>query len=182
PTQAFMKVFSGFMPGGGTPANMDAMAKALKARKSVLDYSLSELDALNKLAPGSERPKIDAHAAAIRKIEQQLTDQIANPSLNPTSGCMVPAAPDPKLVGKTGSKFDYNNPATSTADDVIHEQIGKLHAGIILAAFQCDIIRVATFQWSPGTNHVSFKGLMPGEPNTIYMHHPQSHKIGSAAI
>jgi hypothetical protein len=183
PTQAFMKLFSGFMPGGSTPANMDALAKSLKARKSVLDYSLSELDALSKLAPGSERPKIDAHTAAIRKIEQQITDQIANPSsVGGGAGCMEPMAPDPKLVGKTGSHSDYANPVTTIADDVTHEQIGKLHAGIILAAFQCDIIRVATFQWSPGTNHVSFKGLMPGEPNTIYMHHPQSHKIGSASV
>ena len=43
------------------------------------------------------------------------------------------------------------------------------------AAFQCDLIRVATFQWSPGTNHVSFKGLYPDQPEAIYMHHPISH-------
>ncbi len=80
-------------------------------------------------------------------------------------------------MGKSGSKFDYGNAETSTADDEIHHEIGKLHAGILLAAFQCDIIRVGTFQWSPGTNHVSFKGLFPGEPNSIYMHHPLSHEL-----
>ena len=53
------------------------------------------------------------------------------------------------------------------------------HAAVILAAFQCDLIRVATFQWSPGTNHVSFAGMNPASPSTIYMHHPLSHQITS---
>jgi hypothetical protein len=183
PTQAFMKLFAGFMPGGATPGNMDALLKGLKARKSVLDYSLSELDQLSRLAPGAERPKIEAHAAAIRKIEMQISAQISNPTTTTTTaGCTVPAAPNPALVGKTGSKNDYGAPATTIADDVNHEQIGKLHAGIIMAAFQCDIIRVATFQWSPGTNHVSFKGQYPGEANTIYMHHPLSHRVQNPTI
>jgi hypothetical protein len=52
--------------------------------------------------------------------------------------------------------------------------------GVLKAAFVCDIIRVATFQWSPGTNHVAFKGQYPGEAATIYQHHPLSHRIGSA--
>jgi hypothetical protein len=111
-----------------------------------------------------------------RKIEKQVSD-LVNGVVTTPSGCTVPAAPDASVSGKTGSKFDYTNPVTSTADDEIHEQIGKIHAGILLAAMQCDIIRVGTFQWSPGTNHVSFKGQYPGEPNSIYMHHPLSHKV-----
>jgi len=62
--------------------------------------------------------------------------------------------------------------------------VAKAHAGILLAAFQCDIIRVATFQFSPGTNHVSFKGMWPSDPSKIYMHHPVSHMspfLGGAA-
>jgi hypothetical protein len=43
-------------------------------------------------------------------------------------------------------------------------------------------MRVATFQWSPGTNHVSFKGLDPNDPDTIYMHHPLSHRIADASF
>jgi hypothetical protein len=41
---------------------------------------------------------------------------------------------------------------------------------------------VATFQWSPGTNHVSFKGLDPSAPETIWMHHPLSHRVVDAAF
>jgi hypothetical protein len=69
----------------------------------------------------------------------------------------------------------------STDDSPLHEQIGKAHMGILKAAFMCDLIRVGTFQWSPGTNHVSFKGLYPGNTSGIYMHHPTSHIITNSS-
>ena len=53
--------------------------------------------------------------------------------------------------------------------------MAEAHAAIMVGAFQCDLIRVATFQFSPGTNHVSFKGMWPSDPNRIAMHHPVSH-------
>jgi hypothetical protein len=182
PAQQYIKLFSGFMPGGATTGNMDTLSKALRMRKSVLDYAMGELSAIKTLAPGSEAAKIDLHTDAIRKVELQLSDQIAAAANGAGGGtgtsasCTVPSAPDASLKGKSGSHEDYDNPTTSIADDVQHEQIGKVHASIIRAAFVCDILRVATFQWSPGTNHVSFKGQYPGEPNTIYMHHPLSHR------
>jgi hypothetical protein len=154
PAQLYMQLFSGFMPGGSSEANLDELQRALVLRKSVLDYSLEELNQIERLAPASEAAKIDLHAEAIRKIEEQLAGQIDGGVIS--SGCTPPEAPATDLTGKTGSRFDYGNAETSTADDMIHEQVGKAHYGIIKAAFQCDLIRVATFQWSPGTNHVSF--------------------------
>ncbi len=177
PVQLYMNLFSGFMPGGDTPGNQEELLRALRARKSVLDFALGQLSTLETLAPGSEKAKIDFHAEAIRKIEMQLQSQIDMGGT--VSGCMLPTAPDPDLVGKTGSKFDYDSPGTSTADDDVHAQIGDLHSSLLLAAFQCDLIRVATFQWSPGTNHVSFAGMFPDEPNAIYMHHPLTHRINN---
>jgi hypothetical protein len=179
PAQLYMKLFTGFMPGGDSPENMEAARRALMGRKSVLDYCLRELDRLKTVAPAAEAKKVEIHAEVCRKIEMQVSDLLNGDIVTP-SGCVVPEAPDPDIVGKSGSKFEYDNPTTSTADDEIHHEIGKLHAGILLAAFQCDIIRVGTFQWSPGTNHVSFKGQYPGEANSIYMHHPLSHRINGA--
>jgi hypothetical protein len=46
---------------------------------------------------------------------------------------------------------------------------------VLKAAFVCDLIRVGTYQWSPGTNHVGF-ALYPGTTQA-YQHHPTSHKI-----
>ena len=61
-----------------------------------------------------------------------------------------------------------------------HSAAGKAHLDVLKAAFVCDLIRTGTFQWSPGTNHVAFKGLFPNEASTIYQHHPVSHRIGTA--
>jgi hypothetical protein len=178
PLTLYTNLFSNFMPGGNTGSNQAALVKSLKMRKSVLDYAIDELGRLRTLAPAGEASaKIDFHTEAIRKIERQLAQQIADPGT--VSGCTPPAAPDPAIIGKSGSRNDYGRPQVTNgmADDVLHEQIGKTHMGIIQAAFQCDLIRVATFQWSPGTNHVSFKGQYPGEPSSIYMHHPLSHRV-----
>jgi hypothetical protein len=178
PAKLFADLFSGFMPGGGTEENMAAAKLALHQRKSVLDFSLRELEQLKRLAPAAEVQKLEIHAESIRKIEKQVSD-LLNGNIVTPNGCVVPAAPDPNIMGQDGSSNPYGGSSeVPDADDQIHETIGKLHAGILLAAMQCDIIRTGTFQWSPGTNHVSFKGLYPGEPNKIFMHHPLSHKIG----
>jgi len=189
PIETYNALFSGFVPGipdGGTGAVPDsgvntALLKALKERKSVLDFAMRELARIKTLAPGDQAPKIEVHTDSIRKMELSVTNQINAMGDGGTGGgggsvaCTMPTKPDAGLSGKTGSKNDYGNPVTTIADDVIHDQIGKAHAAIIKAAFQCDIIRVATFQWSPGTNHVSFAGLhMDGR---THMHHPESHKV-----
>ena len=133
------------------------------------------------LAPASEWGAIDSHIETIRKIEMQLSEQIANGG-GTNEGCVLPPEPDESLKGETGSKYDYDDPASNDSDEEVHELVGKTHMSIIRAAFQCDIIRVATFQWSPGTNHVSFAGLDPNNPEQIYMHHPLSHKMGDPAF
>jgi hypothetical protein len=65
PLTAFNDLFGGFVPDGMTD---EAALQLLKHRRSVLDYSRSELNRLRTLGPSSERGKIDAHAEAIRKI------------------------------------------------------------------------------------------------------------------
>jgi hypothetical protein len=57
------------------------------------------------------------------------------------------------------------------------ETVGRLHLGVIRAAFQCDLLRVATFQWASAYDHVAFKGLFPGEPDTAYRHHAMTSPI-----
>jgi hypothetical protein len=173
PAQLYTQLFSSFMPGGGTPENQAAALKALKMRKSVLDFSMAELSELKKLAPGSEAPKIDIHTEAIRKVEQQLAAQIAAGGNGGPTG-MAPAKPADGLTGKKGNSNYSNNVNTDDAPN--HQAVAEAHSALLLGAFQLDLIRVATFQFSPGTNHVSFKGMWPSDPNRIAMHHPVSHE------
>ena len=176
PAQLFARLFSGFMPGG----NPEAALRALRMRKSVLDSALRELERLKTLAPVSERPKIDAHAEAIRKLEADLQRQID--SGNPGS-CSLPTAPPATLIGKTGDTESHiQNPvaAEGEADDATHEAVGRAHLGIIRAAFQCDLIRVATFQWAPATGDVALTGVNPAEPTVAYHYFSARFRQGSA--
>ena len=183
PAQLYASLFSTFMPGGNTPGNQAAALKALKMRKSVLDFSLTELSELKKLAPGAEAPKIDLHAEAIRKVEMQLASQIQNGGMGGTDAtAFIPMKPADSLAGKKGNAAYQDN--VNTDDSPTHKAVAEAHAAVLMGAFQCDIIRVATFQFSPGTNHVSFKGMWPSDPNRIAMHHPVSHRpafLGNAA-
>jgi hypothetical protein len=178
PLQLYLSSFGGLMPGGMTGSNPEQLIRALREHKSVLDYSLRELARLKTLAPATESAKIDFHAEVVRKLETQLSNRLA---LGPEAlACTVPMPAD-----VTGGRYDggihrdYDDPTASSSDEVVHEQVGQLHAGLIKGAFACDLVRVATFQWSPGVNHIAFEGIYPGEPDSIYMHHPLSHRIST---
>jgi Protein of unknown function (DUF1552) len=171
PAKLYASLFSSFMPGGAEkPAQL---TNALKLKKSVLDYSLGELRRLNGVAPASEREKIEAHSEAIRKLERQLSQALAEPS----GRCELPLAPDPSLVGKSGNASDYGAPDAPEGEEALLAELGRLHLGVIRAAFQCDVTRVATFQWMPSTNHVAFRGMYPGDLEGAYRHHPLSHRV-----
>lgn len=170
PAALYAKLFSNLMPGGDTPANQDAALKALQMRKSVLDYALGELKQLKTLAPSSEAPKIELHEQALRKLEQGL----GGTSPTGVGDCMVPGAPAADLQGGSGNARYTTAP---TVDDTpTHRAVAEAHLAILLAAFQCDLTRVATFQFAPGVNHVGFKGLWPNDPNRIAMPYAESRQ------
>lgn len=82
----------------------------------------------------------------------------------------------------SGMHGNYGTPTSGSTDDAMtHQTVGGLHLEVLRAAFLCDIIRCGTFQWSPGTNHVGFKGFYPGDDKASYQHHPVSHAVGSGS-
>jgi hypothetical protein len=102
------------------------------------------------------------------------------------AGCTCktkPASPPMNVVGMAdppgGAGNAFGNPVAKQDDSPLHAQVGAVHFQILQAAFICDLIRVATYQWSPGTNHVGFGGLMPGSTSP-FMHHPTSHRINTS--
>ncbi len=173
PLDLYNRVFGTMMAGGG---NTDALARARAAKKSVLDFSLRELDRLRTLAPASQSAAIDGHAAAIRNLEKEIDSQMGS------MACGLTTAPPGVAAIPDDGKDHAETVNVSMSDEALHQQIGELHMGIIRAAFACDLTRVATFQWSPGTNHIAFKGIHPANPQGIYTHHPVSHQVGDAEI
>ena len=64
-------------------------------------------------------------------------------------------------------------------DNHPHWKLGMLQLDMIRTAFACDLVRVATFMWSAGTNWVVFPGTFNGQaimgsPQSS-PHHPPSH-------
>jgi len=182
PFDMYAQAFGTLMPGGSTGGNLDALAKARLAKKSILDLSLRELARLRTLAPSSQKALLDAHEGAIRALEMKL-DAMGSSS----AACMVPAPPPADLVAPIDDGKNHNNygglssAVAATADDPLHAVLGEAFQAILRTAFQCDITRVGLFQWSPGTNHVAFAGLYPGPPPLILQHHPAVHGIISQA-
>lgn len=111
-----------------------------------------------------------------------------------TTGCTSQPAAPPAVVGSsdgcadtamdgtcrgTGNDYGMGNDAGTVDDSTMHQMVGGAHLDVLKAAFVCDLIRVGTFQWSPGTNHVGFR-VYPGSTG-IFQHHPLSHRIQTDA-
>jgi hypothetical protein len=169
PLDAYRRVFGTLMPGGPTDDNLSALARARLEKKSVLDFAMKDLKRLESLAPSSQREALEAHAAAIREVEKEFD---ADPR-DPVS-CGV--AQEPEVIEVSGHIDPYESShVVKERDDVKHARIGALHFAVIKAAFRCDLTRVVTFQWSPGTNHVSFGELWPPNSAIFKVHHTTSH-------
>jgi hypothetical protein len=173
PKDGYQRVFGTLMPGGATPDNLVALERARAQKRSVLDFALKDLSRLQSLAPASQRVQLDMHASAIREVETELD---ATP-LDPV-GCGVATAP-PTLSVSTRTDPYSGDHIVPQRDDQVHSEIGALHLSVIKAAFRCDLTRVVTYQWAPGTNHVSFGDLWPPNPGLFKVHHTTSHDPGS---
>lgn len=167
PRQTYERVFGTLMPGGPNP---EELARARAAKKSVLDYAIKDLARMRTLAPASQWEKLDAYEDAVRELEDELQADPSDPVY-----CGVPEVPEVVQVSNRTDPYGGNNVAAER-DDLKHRRIGELHLATIRAAFRCDLTRVVTFQWSPGTNHVSFADMWPPAPSTFKVHHTTSHK------
>ena len=188
-------------PGGGGaaggPRTADETLRTLANRRSVLDFALEELNQLAMMAPSGARDKLKVHADEILKAEDSVrntinmrypgtgTGTVGGPGGSATCvPCAAAPMPPPQTEGKpdptNGAGSAYGRAKSGSDDMAIHQAVSKAHQDVLKAAFVCDVIRVATFQYSPGTNHVGFKGLYPGDEAGVYQHHPLSHDTSTA--
>jgi len=130
---------------------------------------------MKTLAPASQRAQLDVHESAIRAVEAEFDAVPVDPL-----GCGMPTEPPAISVSTVLDPYLNSDHIVAERDDVKHSQIGLLQLAVVKAAFTCDLTRVVTFQWSPGTNHVSFGELWPADPAVFKVHHTTSHDAGSA--
>ena len=185
PLNVFNRVFGGTLPTGIDPQ------KVLAQKLSVCDFMRKDIARLQALIPASEKDRLASHLVSIQQLEASLRQTYG--SMPNTSVCTKPATPptyantstgkqvdgfdDPNKVYTTSSGVDYY--VTGAPNSHPHLDLGQNQLRLIKTAFACDLVRVATFMWSAGTNWVVFPGMFQGatiknSPQST-PHHPPSH-------
>ncbi len=152
PQAAFDRLFAGFTPDSDPDAAAAAAAQKKKEQSSVLDLVTGDLRRMRTRVSAEEYPKIDAHLAGIRSLEQRL--ETMPPVVN--AGCVVPARP------AAAGKYSNNENFPTEAAAVL---------GMIPAIFACDLTRVASVQLSSGFSNVTHDWL-----GHTMSHHSLSHE------
>ncbi|WP_437751852.1 DUF1552 domain-containing protein [Sorangium sp. So ce1389] len=174
PLEVYQRVFGTLMPGGTTSDNLEALARARRQKKSVLDFASRDIGRLHELAPSAQREMLDAHVEAIREVEKEFDADPRNAAF-----CGMEQPPEIVQVSEYIDPYSSNH-VVRERDDEKHARIGALHFAVLKAAFRCDLTRVVTFQWSPGTNHVSFGDFWPPDSRIFKVHHTTSHDADTA--
>jgi hypothetical protein len=194
----FNRIFGGTMSTGAGGSSGSNNAQTLALKTSVVSYLQSDLARLKTLVPASEKDHIDAHTMAINQLQTSLQQMYGGTGGTGGGGgasgstCTKPAAPPSFMDSDTGTQtsngvstslagIDYYVP--NQANSHPHYDLGMAQLRLIKAAFQCDLVRVATFMWSAGTNWVVFPGTfqgatIQGSPQAT-PHHPPSHSTNS---
>jgi hypothetical protein len=162
PAVAAQNLFGSMVAGGA-----NAVARQQQLGKSVLDLVAKDLGALQKQVPASQRPKLDAHLAAIQHLETQIA-AVRTTCTPPTLEPALTAVP-------------AGTPSGLRIDALEHTLVSKEQLNIIKVGFQCDLIRAATFTYAHGNSDVQFSQLIPTF-GTMTGHHDISHATDAASV
>jgi len=135
PLSAFTTVFGTALPVDVSPAAL------LARRRSILDLVTAETNTIKASLGRREAAKLELYLDSIRQLENKLSQ--AAPT---AAGCAPPAVPG------VDSQYVYMNGVDALATNVLHQDI-------ILAAFACDITRVAAIEYG---NDQSLMVNLPG--------------------
>jgi hypothetical protein len=126
PMAAYTRLFGGGVPqGGGDPA---VVAENLLRRRSVIDFVMSEYQALNAAVPAADRERLEQHLTFLRQLEQGLESSASGPV-----AC------------------DQANRFSPIANHNLHENfptVGRQQADLLVFALACGLTRVASLQYS----------------------------------
>ena len=119
-------------------------------RQSVLDYVKDDIAKLESRISAQDRPKLDAHLAAVQSVEKKLDPK----------GQLGAFCSPVDLGGKIDPFAGENFPA-----------IGELMTDLAVLALACDYTRVVGLQWSKSVSNTQFSWL-----NIPEGHHDLSHE------
>jgi hypothetical protein len=169
PRNAYMALFTGFVPDDG-----DAAARLdfeLRARRSVLDLITSKRDRVLARVGVVDRIRLERHFDELRDLELRIAaippmatgecQMIADPGSDPTIGADNPGAGSADITGGTG----YSNE---------HER-ARVMCDLIHMAFVCDLTRAATLQITAFQSHMS---VLPVSTDFGFPAYADLHELG----
>jgi hypothetical protein len=161
PATIFQTLFGdGNIPSGGQSAPDPAVAKRLEQRKSILDFLKGEIGAVQGLTGSVEKPILDVHLESLRELEKQATQGAAAAGTD----C---AAPDLGGVGVNHFRGDGVEP------DI--QLLARLQLDLLYQAINCDLTRVATFQFAASVEVDAKYSWVPGYNANPDQHHGFQH-------
>jgi hypothetical protein len=167
PQRAFDTVFASV--GQISAATMRLNAR----RKSVLDSTIAEFNALSAKLGTDDQKKLTEHADRLRDLEMRLANM--QTSTGPAS-CKVPPRPtvmaSPEVIANNSGMEKINAVNDKTFPDIIKAQIDT-----IVGAFSCDVTRVATLLMAPSRSDVVLSWLKYNNANMTESHHEISHFV-----
>jgi Protein of unknown function (DUF1552) len=134
PAAVYKRLFAGFTPPAMTPVNMGPSAAEIAAQqdKSVLDFVLSDFDAVKPKLSLEQQTKLDAHQSAVRDLEKSLALGGGGGTVQPGAACADPTA---AVTAGTGNAY----PGTGA----MHQANITSLCRLVQSAFACDLTRVA---------------------------------------
>lgn len=147
PLKAFNRLFAG-LPSGSNQPQTASLKDAM--RKSMLDYTLAEGDALSARLGSADKIKLAQYLDGLRELEKSI--QIT-PTVSQTGMCTPGAIPS----------------AGRPSDLQVHV---KLMLDIAIAAYKCDLTRVITFAYEHTTTEIRhpFLGVNVGWHTSVTHH------------
>lgn len=111
-------------------------------RKSVLDGSLRDFDALESSLSSADRVRVEQYHAQLRDIERRLSTTVS---------CEVPKRPD----------------AINYQDTNRFPEVGRIQMDLLLVALRCGITNVAGIQWGNTNDQTVYSWLGCGQGHAM---------------
>jgi hypothetical protein len=133
PYQLFQALFADGKTGPGVdPAKV---AELLARRKSVFDFVGKQLESFSQVLGSDDRQKVQAHIEGVRSVERQLSAPTSK-----AGACTPPSVPSGIDLKTNDHNGDWN-------------KIIRAFSDLVLAAFRCDLTRVAAPYWGDSANN-----------------------------
>ncbi len=168
PNDVFSALFAGATagtPGSSGGASDAALARLWAQRQSVFDLTNAETTRVMGIVGSADKAKLQAFQDSMRDVETRLVQM---PSMGsggsgsmPATACMAPTFVEPDLTV-----------------DTQYAQAGQIQMDLAVAALQCDLTRILTFQWSYSESEHLFQFLNNIQGN----HHAISHDFSSSGV